>query len=166
MRIFASRQCAAYARSPYAGAGEARVARLVMFAVGSLEASCLVFVVSKPRWPRVPDLHLHRQKTPSSAIYLSRAYLNVSDCVTHIWPVPRPCLWYVSTFRVTFLSVTHHIRTYVRTHVRTHVLCENRSSIQSLALMRSPTSECKSLWGEPERVRRISAVNIEDECTV
>jgi len=28
------------------------------------------------------------------------------------------------------------------------------------------TSECKSLWGEPERVHRISAVNIEDECTV
>jgi len=28
------------------------------------------------------------------------------------------------------------------------------------------TSECKSLWGEPERVRRISAVNIQDECTV
>jgi len=28
------------------------------------------------------------------------------------------------------------------------------------------TSECKSLWGKPERVHRISAVNIEDECTV
>ena len=28
------------------------------------------------------------------------------------------------------------------------------------------TSECKSLWGEPERVHRISAVNIENECTV
>ena len=28
------------------------------------------------------------------------------------------------------------------------------------------TSECKTLWGEPERVHRISAVNIEDECTV
>ena len=49
MRIFASRQCADYARASYAGAGEARVAR-VTFAVG--EASCLVFVVSKPRWPR------------------------------------------------------------------------------------------------------------------
>jgi len=50
MRIFASRQCADYARTSYAGAGEARVA-LVTFAVG--EASCLVFVVSKPRWLRV-----------------------------------------------------------------------------------------------------------------
>ena len=91
MRIFASRQCADYARASYAGAGEARVAR-VTFAVG--EASCLVFVVSKPRWPRyavVPDLHLHRQRTPSSAIYLSRAYLSVSDCVTHIWPIPMVC---------------------------------------------------------------------------
>jgi len=28
------------------------------------------------------------------------------------------------------------------------------------------TSECKTLWGEPERVHRISAVNIKDECTV
>jgi len=28
------------------------------------------------------------------------------------------------------------------------------------------TSECKSLWGEPERVHRMSVVNIEDECTV
>jgi len=28
------------------------------------------------------------------------------------------------------------------------------------------TSECKSLWGEPERVHRISAVDIEGECTV
>ena len=84
MRIFASRQCAGYARASYAGAGEARVAR-VKFAVG--EASCLVFVVSKPRWPRctvVPDLHLHRQRAPSSATYLSQAYLNLSDCVSNI----------------------------------------------------------------------------------
>ena len=121
MRIFASRQCADYARASYAGAGEARVAR-VTFAVG--EASCLVFVESKPRWPRcavVPDLH--RQRMPSSAIYLSRAYLSVSDCVTHIRPIylGATCLWYVTTFRVTFLSVTRHVRTYV--------LCENRSSI-------------------------------------
>ena len=48
--------------------------------------SCLVLVVSKMQWPRcavVPDLHLHRQRTLSST-HLSRAYLNVSDCVTHI----------------------------------------------------------------------------------
>jgi len=120
MRIFASRQCTGMRRLCVCGAGEARVAHVTL-AVG--EASCLVFVVSKPRWPRcsvVPDLHLHRQRTPSSAIYLSRAYLSVSDCVTHIWPIPRPCLWYVTTFRVTFLSVTHHVRTYVRTYVHTY----------------------------------------------
>jgi len=28
------------------------------------------------------------------------------------------------------------------------------------------TSESKSLWGEPERAHRVSAVDIEDECTV
>ena len=50
MRIFASpRSRTMRARASYAGAGEARVAR-VTFAVR--EASCLVFVVSKPRWPR------------------------------------------------------------------------------------------------------------------
>ena len=37
MRIFASRQCADYARVSYAGVGEARVAR-VTFAVGLGEA--------------------------------------------------------------------------------------------------------------------------------
>jgi len=51
----------------------------------------------------------------------------VSDCVKHI--ITAYTVWYVTTFRVTFLSVTHHVRTYV--------LSENRSSIQSLALMRS-----------------------------
>ena len=49
--------------------------------------------VSKPRWPHsavIPDLHLHCQRTLLSVvnyIYLSRAYLDVSDCVTHIWPI-------------------------------------------------------------------------------
>ena len=55
--------------------------------------SCLVFVVSKSQWPCrtvVPDLHLHRQRTLSSP-HLSRAYLNVSDCVTHIWPILMVC---------------------------------------------------------------------------
>ena len=63
MRIFASRQCADYAHASYAGSGEARVAR-VTFAVGV--ASCLVFVVSKPRWPRcavVHDFNLHRLRS-------------------------------------------------------------------------------------------------------
>jgi len=52
----------------------------------------------------------------------------------HIWPIPMPgaYVWYVTTFCVTFLSMTHHVRIYV--------LCENRSSIQSLVLMCSATS--------------------------
>ena len=63
LRIFASRQCAQtmharHMRVP--DTGEARVARVT--AVG--EASSLVFVVSKPRWPRcVPDLHLHHPRS-------------------------------------------------------------------------------------------------------
>jgi len=36
--------------------------------------------------------------------------------------------------------VRTHVRTHARTHVRTYVLCENRSTIQSLALMRSAIS--------------------------
>ena len=90
-----------------------------------------VFVVSKLRWPRCavgPNLHLHRQSTPSSAIYLSRAYLNVPDCVTHERPIPMECN-----------DIPRDIpeRDPPRTYVRTYVLGENRSSIQSLALMRS-----------------------------
>ena len=71
MRIFASRQCADYARACHMRVQVRRawhVLRLQLY-------SCSVFVVSKPRWPRcgvVPDLHLHRQRTPSSAIYLSQ----------------------------------------------------------------------------------------------
>ena len=64
----------------------------VTFAVGlGSRRSCLVLVVSKPRWPRcavVPNLHLHHQRTPSSVInyiYLNRAYLNVSACVMHTY---------------------------------------------------------------------------------
>ena len=70
-----------------------RVAR-VTFAVGlGSRKSCLALVVSKPRWSYrvvVPNLHLHRQITLSYAIYLSRVYLNVSDCVT-LYLVPMVC---------------------------------------------------------------------------
>ena len=48
----------------------------------------------------------------------------------YLWPWVGDT--YVTTFHMTFLSVTHHIRTYI--------LCENRSSIQSISLMRSATS--------------------------
>ena len=59
--------------------------------------------------------------------YLSRAYLNVSDCVVHtmVYPVCN--------------DIPRDIpeRDPPRTYVRTYVLCENRSPIQSLALMHS-----------------------------
>ena len=81
--------------------------------------SCLVLVVFKPRWHRhavVPDLNLHHQRT------LSSTHLNVSDCVTHI--IYGLYLWYVTTFRVTFLSMTHHVHTYfVRIDPRFRASC-------------------------------------------
>ena len=81
MHIFALRQCTDFVRVSYvyAGAGEARVVR-AMFAAGRPRRSCLVLVVSKPQWPRcaVPDLHLHCQRTLSSA-HLSE--LSISECV-------------------------------------------------------------------------------------
>ena len=43
-------------------------------------------------------------------IYLSRAYLNVSDSEMHV-----AYTYGVMTFRVTSLSVTYHIHMYVRT---------------------------------------------------
>ena len=74
----------------------------------------LVFVVSKPWWPRravIPDLHLHR-KEHHPHISLSWAYPNVSPQIIYAYGVTYSLyLWYVTTFRVTFLSVTHHIRT-------------------------------------------------------
>ena len=92
--------------------------------------SCLVLVGPKLRWPHhaiIPNLHLQRQRTLSST-HLSES--SISECV-------RLCnahnyglyIWYVTTFHVTFLRMTHHVRTYI--------LSENRSSIQSLALMHS-----------------------------
>ena len=80
----------------------------------------LVFVVSKPRWPRhavIPDLHLHRQRTLPT--HLSE--LSISECVTidylwcHIWPIPMVCN-----------DIPRDIlerdppRTYARTYVHTY----------------------------------------------
>jgi len=119
-------------RVSYAGAGEARCGMLRTL-------YSLVFAVSKLRWPHraiIPDLHLHHQRTPSA--HLSKLSIHVSECVTY-----GLYLWYVTTFHVTFLSVTHHVRTHV--YIRTYVLCENRSPIQSLALMRSEMKLVSSL---------------------
>ena len=110
--------------------------------------SCLVFVVSKLWWPCravIPNLHLHHPWSTAS-IWVEHTWMCQSVrpwvgcmyvmtfCVT-FWMCQSVRPWvgcmYVTTFCVTFLSVSHHIRTYVH--------CENRSSIQSLALMRSAT---------------------------
>jgi len=82
------------------------------------------FVVSKPRWPRravIPDLHLHRQfYLVHMELILPRLSLIPAGRETNPpWPmpvvlcddIPPPGLyhiWYVTTFRVTFLSMTHH----------------------------------------------------------
>ena len=119
----------AHASYMYVGAGEARVVR-----VGEL------FVVSKLLWPRhavVPDFHLHHQRSRRPRlIYLSRVYLNVSDCVMHIWRITMVCN-----------GIPREIPECdpPRTYVRTYVLCENRSSIQSLALMRSAITTLMAL---------------------
>ena len=83
---------------------------------GLYRRSCLVLVVSKPQWHRcavVPDCHLHCQKTLSST-HLSES--SISECVrlcdAHNYGLYP---WYVTTFCVTFLSVTHHVRTCIRT---------------------------------------------------
>ena len=126
MRIFTSRQIRAQttcARVLYMrpGAGEARVAR-VTIVVGA------VFSVCRTQAAMAPLKECCRLRS------ISESYLNVSDYVTHTsLHMARLSLWYATTFRVTFLSVTHHVRTCIRTYV----LCENRSSIQSLVLMRS-----------------------------
>ena len=66
----------------------------VTFALGSrrekLFSVCSIQAAMAPprRSPRPPSL------LPKNAVrdqYLSRAYLKVSDCVTHIWPLPMVC---------------------------------------------------------------------------
>jgi len=54
---------------------------------------------------------------PSSAIYLSRAYLNVSDCVTHIWPIPMPMVCNDIPRDIPERDPPH---TYARTYVHTY----------------------------------------------
>jgi len=76
MCIFASCHCTDYARASYVGTG-----------AGEAHVACVTFAVGGAVWPCraiVPDLHLHRQRTPINYIYLSQSYLNVSDCLTHI----------------------------------------------------------------------------------
>jgi len=79
MCIFASCQCTDYAHASYAGAGE------VLWHVFHLLFG--VRYQSRPRRrPRPPSPSPKNAVVP---IYLSQAYLNVSDCVimTRIWPI-------------------------------------------------------------------------------
>ena len=79
--------------------------------------------------PRPPSL-LPKNAICEQLHLLSRAYLNVSDpsdCVTHIWPnIPMVC---------NDIQRDSPECDPPSTHVHTYVLCENRSSIQSLTLM-------------------------------
>ena len=123
----------------HAGTGESYMAR-VTFAVGQprTRRSCLVLVVSELRWPRravIPSLHLHCQRMLSSAHLFESS---ISECVG-LCDARNYSLYhmvYVTLFRMTFLSVTHHVR-------MSYVLSENRSSIQSLTLMHSATIHCR-----------------------
>ena len=72
------------------------------------------------RRPRPPS------PSPKNGVVRDLSESSVSECVrlcdahmayTYALPVVR----YVMTFRVTFLSVTHHVRTYARTYVRTYI---------------------------------------------
>ena len=64
--------------------------------------------------------------------HLSRAYLNVPDCVMHLWPIP--------------MVVCNNIPRDIPERDPPYVLCENRSWIQSLTLMRSAIEVCYN-WG-------------------
>ena len=101
----------------YVDAGEACVAR-VTFAVGRPEKLFGVRYPSRddsnvPSSPTSISIAKERCRLP---IYLSQAYLNVSDCVimTHIWPIPMVCN-----------NIPRDIPecdppcTYVRTYIRT-----------------------------------------------
>ena len=76
------------------GAGEARMTR-VMFVVGLGE----LFGVSSiqaasrdgPAAPSSPTSISIAKEYCCPPIYLSWAYLNVWDCVTHMWPIPMVC---------------------------------------------------------------------------
>ena len=86
-----------------------------------------------------------RPRPPSpSPKNAERAYLNVSDCVAHTYIVPMvyPVFVWVCN------DIPHDIpeRDPPHMYVITYVLCENRSLIQSLALMRSAINTTCSVY--------------------
>jgi len=72
--------------------------------------SCLVFVVSKLQWPRRIAININ----------LSQMYLNGSDCVTHICPIPL--LW--NRIPHDIPSWVDPPRTYVQTYIHVCTLWE------------------------------------------
>jgi len=81
MRIFASCQCADYVCASYTGV--VRMTRVV-FAAGEavqlFDVCSIQAIMAPPRrrpWPPATSSAINY-------IYMSQAYLNVSDCVTHI----------------------------------------------------------------------------------
>ena len=116
----------------------------VMFAVGLGEA--VWYGVSSIQAAMAPPHRRPRPPSPSpknAVIYPSIWVEHIWMCQT-VWCKYGLYLWYVTTFRRTFLSVTHHVRTYVCTYV----FCENRSSIQSLTLMCSATTLFVEILGD------------------
>jgi len=126
MRIFASCQCADYAHASYMrGRGQVRHAwHMLHLLYEKLFGVCSIQAAMAPlrRRPRPPS------PLPKNVVVrdLRRAYLNVSDCVMHIWPIPMP---------VVYNDIPRDIPE--RHPPCTYIFCENRSSIQRLTLMHS-----------------------------
>jgi len=67
--------------------------------------------------------------SPKNAVVSTSIWVELSECVTYgLYLVPMVCN-----------DISRDIAEYVHTYVHTYILCENRSSIQSLMLMRSAT---------------------------
>jgi len=104
MCIFASHQCADYVCTSYAGAGEAHVARIC-----SIQATMVLL-----RYHSQPPSSLPKNTVIRNQLHLSESSVSeyVRLCDTHMAYTYGT---YVMTFHLTFLSVTHHVRTYKRT---------------------------------------------------
>ena len=118
MCIFALRQCADYAHVSYMWVQMRCCVARVKFAVGS--RSCLVFAAMAP-------LHCCPRPPSPSPIKECRAYRTVWCAYgLYLWP------WVGHMYVINDIPRDIPERDY---YVRTYVLRENRSSIQSLALM-------------------------------
>ena len=107
MHIFASHQCADYVCASYASAGEARVTCVMLlqkklFGVCSIQAVTALATSSSPTSISIAKEHRWLHLSESS----------ISECVrlcdAHMAYTWVGCM-YVTTFHVTFLSMTNHI---------------------------------------------------------